>query len=566
MSNNMREIQFATTTFEEWQEQAIKALKGKPFESLLTKTDEGITLQPLYTQQSLADQLGEQLEKQVGTIRTLQHSNEFNVAQSIFGETGEEFLNNLKESLARGNDVITIETPVQFDWDSNILEQLADFLTEYSFKITVKDEKDPVLSVFELIEENKRPEVEGFIISKATVELSGFPKVRTYVANTVEFHNAGANAVQELGLALATAAQLAEKAESFEIFASKFFGLFAIDTQFFTEIAKLRAFKVLWKAFTSAYGVEKNIPVPTVAETSLRSFSKLDVYVNLLRAGNEAFAGLIGGADVFTVHPHDALTKPTEQSIRIARNVLLVLKEETNVLTVTDPAGGSYFIESLTADLVKAAWAYFLEIQQVGGLQSYEASGKLAADLAASYSVRVKATQTRKHSIIGTNIYANTADELIAETNPLFANIKRIAIDFEELRNTFAISAPKAAILTYGQLKNFKPRADFVSGFLATAGLEMEQSGAIQTIEEAQQWLKQANYDYVVIAATDEDTKALVPALLEVKPSGIVLDAAGKYKEDSEAWIQQGLDGFIFAGQNIIEKLNEVSTRIQEVQ
>ena len=87
-----------------------------------------------------------------------------------------------------------------------------------------------------------------------------------------------------------------------------------------------------------------------------------------------------------------------------------------------------------------------------------------------------------------------------------------------------------------------------------------------QTIEEAQQWLKQANYDYIVIAATDEDTKALVPALLEVKPSGIVLDAAGKYKEDSEAWIQQGLDGFIFAGQNIIEKLNEVSTRIQEVQ
>ena len=88
---------------------------------------------------------------------------------------------------------------------------------------------------------------------------------------------------------------------------------------------------MLWKAFTSAYGVEENIPVPIIAETSLRSFSKYDVYVNLLRAGNEAFAAVIGGVDVVTVHPHDVLTKPTDQSIRIARNVVLVLKEESYV-------------------------------------------------------------------------------------------------------------------------------------------------------------------------------------------------------------------------------------------
>ena len=163
--------------------------------------------------------------------------------------------------------------------------------------------------------------------------------MRSVSADTTVYHNEGANAVQELAYALALAAKFAEQEESFEAFSKKFFVSFAIDTQFFTEIAKLRAFKVLWKAFSSAYGVTDHIKIPTVAETSLRSFSKLDVYVNLLRSSNEALSGLIGGADLFTVHPHDVLTKPTDQSVRIARNVSLILREETNVLKVKDPAG-----------------------------------------------------------------------------------------------------------------------------------------------------------------------------------------------------------------------------------
>ena len=566
MSNNMKNIQFAAPTFAEWQEAAIKALKGKPFESLLTKTNEGITLQPLYTQASLVEKLGEQLDKQVATIRTVQHSDDFSVAQTIFGDSGEQFIDNLKDSLARGNEVITVDSRVNFTWDTATLQQLADYLTEYSFKMTVQNDQDALLQVFDYIEEGKKSQVEGYIVSTTAFDLPLFPKVRTSVANTVTFHNEGANAVQELGLALAIAAEYAEKAESFEAFAEKFFVSFAIDTQFFVEVAKLRAFKVLWKAFSSAYGIENTLSVPVIAETSVRSFSKLDVYVNLLRAGNEAFAGLIGGADVFTVHPHDALTTPTEQSIRIARNVLLVLKEETNVLKVTDPAGGSYFVESLTADFVKAAWEYFLEIQAAGGFSAYQASGKLTEVLEASYNERIKAAQTRKQSLIGTNIYANPADELVTETNPLFADVKRLAIPFENLRADLTATAPKTAILTFGQLKNFKPRADFVARFLNTVGLVPEQSGAIETIEAAQQWLKAADYDYVVIAATDDDTKAIVPSLLEVKPAKLILDAAGKYKDEQDAWLSQGLNGFIFAGQNIIEKLNNVSASIKEVQ
>ena len=155
-------------------------------------------------------------------------------------------------------------------------------------------------------------------------------------------------------------------------------------------------------------------------ETSVRSFSKYDVYVNLLRAGNEAFSAAIGGADVITVHPHDALTGVSGQSIRIARNVSLVTKEESHVTNVIDPSGGSYFIESLTADYVKEAWALFLEIEIAGGLEAYG----INAQIEEVYQARMKQVETRKHSLIGTNIYANPQDTVATTENAQFAGCK----------------------------------------------------------------------------------------------------------------------------------------------
>lgn len=561
MSTNMKEIEFPAASYEQWKEQAIAALKGKPFESLFTKTIEGVTLEPLYTQEMLVEKLGDQLEKQVATIRTLSATNGLEVAQQIIGDTPEEFIANLEDSLARGNEVITIAT-VPFAWDEAIIAKLSDYLTEYSFKLIVKDENDPILAVFNQIEEGKRANVEGYIVSQASIELANYPKVRTFAGDTVPYHNDGANAVQELAIALAIASKQAKQAGSYEALANKFFVNFAIDTQFFAEIAKLRAFKVLWKAFAAGFGAEA-IAVPIVAETSVRSFSKVDVYVNLLRAGNEAFAGAIGGANVFTVHAHDCLTKATSTSTRIARNVLLLTKEESQVLNVLDPAGGSYFIESLTADYVKEAWAKFLEIEEAGGIDAYSS---LASEIEAVYAERIKQVETRKHSLIGTNIYANPEDELPVEVNPQFADVKRLAIPFESLRADFAKNNAKIGILTFGELKNFKPRADFVAGFFNTAGIVPEQSGAIDSVEAAKAWLASAGYDYVCVAATDDDTKALIPALLADKPANVVLDAAGKFKEEQAEWTANGLNGFIFAGQNIIEKLNAVTASIKEVQ
>ena len=180
-------------------------------------------------------------------------------------------------------------------------------------------------------------------------------------------------------------------------------------------MAKIRAFRVLWQAFSSAFDETENAYVPILVETSLRSYSKLDPYVNLLRAGNETFSAVLGGADVVTVHPHNVLTGPTTASIRLARNVQLIIKEETHVEKVLDPSGGSYFIETLTLELAEKAWKLFLDIESAGGYHAYVSSGELENLLKQRSSTRKNEVANGSKSLIGTNVYADL-DE-IAETD-----------------------------------------------------------------------------------------------------------------------------------------------------
>ncbi|BDH62040.1 methylmalonyl-CoA mutase [Lysinibacillus sp. PLM2] len=563
MTNNMKHIQFNNVSYEQWREEAVKALKGKPFETLFTPTTDGVTLKPLYTQEIVIEKLGEQLEKQISTIRSLKATKDFSCAQQIFGDTEEQFFKSIEDSLERGNQILTIDSRVSFYWNETNISRLASILEKNPFKLIVQNTNDDILKVFEQIEHSLREQVSGYILSKEPITINNYPNVRTLAANTLPYHYEGANVIQELALSLALAAKFANNENNFAEFINKFYVNFAVDTQFFSEIAKLRAFKILWKAFSKAYNAESNIAVPIVAETSLRSFSKFDEYVNLLRAGNEALSALIGGADVFTVHPHDVLVKPTEKSIRIARNVILVLKEESYAASVFDPSGGSYFIEYLTAEYVEKSWSLFLEIEDAGGIDAFAESGNLQTILEEVRTARLKSIETRKHSLIGTNIYANPEDDFKAETNPLFVDVKRLSTPFEELRIRYKNLQPKISILTYGKLKNFKPRADFVSGFFATVGIVVNKSGEIDSIADLLTWINDTDSQYIVLVATDEDTKIILPSILENKRKDLIIDVAGKFKEEEKEWVEKGLNGFIFAGQNLVEKLNVIAERLK---
>ncbi|WP_158232539.1 methylmalonyl-CoA mutase family protein [Sporosarcina sp. P13] len=544
--HNMKSFTFTAPNYDEWKDTAIQSLKGKPFESLFTKTAEGIELKPLYTKEDLDQQK---------ISRVTKPAFGWTVAQPVSATTGEEFIVQLKESLARGNEAVAYNGLHPISWSEQALSQLAEILTEYPLLFTEVKKEDPILQAFSFIEDAKRADVTGICISESKVLPDDLPNVKTKGADLWTAHHEGADAVTELALSLAIAADLAEKASSFEEFAKGFYVRFASDTHFFMEIAKFRAFRVLWKLFNEAYGVENAKQVPLLAITSLRSYSKLDPYVNLLRGGNSAFAAVLGGADWLTVLPHDVLTGTSASSIRYARNIQLVLKEETHIDQVLDPAGGSYFIETLTAELISKAWEKFLAIEENGGYQSYLQSGELSK----LHAERQKELASGKKTLIGTNVYAELIDTNLAEASSVTVS-KRLAEPFENLRSRTQEQLPKTVLLNFGALKDYKPRADFVSGFLAVGGIDAQWSPSFDTIDQALGWIEEQQPHYAVICASAAATEEVVTNFLTEYAGDVVLDVAGKYpKELSNQWLANGLNGFMFAGQDKIAKLQDIA-------
>lgn len=534
----MKSIAFPKHNFDDWKDEAVRTLKGKPYEELVTSTFEGIDLHPLYT--------AEHLHKTVNygeTISSAKLDATWLIAQVISGNTARDFLEQAKIQLERGNEVIVyIGSSSSFSWTDEEQHELADLLKENTFYFKVRNPKDEILQVFTLFSEEERSSLNGY--------MDGVPSdVAKTVISTNEIHHTGGTAIHELAYALVGLAKFAETNPSFP---SELAVQFSIDTNFFMEIAKLRAFRILWKAFSQAYGAE-HVSIPVLAETSMRSYSKLDPTVNLLRAGNATFSAVLGGAELITVHPHDVLTGSSPSSERIARNVQLVIREETMVTKFIDPSAGSYYVESLTAELVHRAWSLFLTVQELQPDEQIDHMINLAEE---TQTMRKHAIANRKSSLIGTNVYSNPVDAL--PLSRLDGDADRLSIPFETLRAHFKSSPLKSAILSFGVLKEVKPRVDFVQGFLQAGGLDPTISPVFNTADDAFRWAKTNGYSYVVIAAKDEVTKEVLPAFLSLaSTNSIIIDVAGKFPEEAN-WHSHGLNGAIYAGQNLIEKMQQL--------
>ncbi|QUW22301.1 methylmalonyl-CoA mutase [Sporosarcina sp. Marseille-Q4063] len=553
--HKMRTTNFEDRNYLEWKEVAVKSLRGKPFEELITKTPEGIDLQPLY--------IGDQLDNisAIATIREAKQQTGWIVAQQQYALDAKSFIAELTNSIERGNEAIIYDGANPFEWDEKSLEKLAKLIASYPIFITNTSENDQLLKAFDIVAQEDRSKVRGAVSISGWRLPEDYPNVRTICADVRSAHLNGADAVTELALAIAEGAENAITYQSFRELSDQFFVRFAIDTHFFMEIAKIRAFRILWNALGKSFGEKTVTHIPILTETSLRTYSKLDPYVNLLRAGNEAFSAVLGGADVITVHPHDVLTGTTPASIRYARNVQLVIKNETLVDKVLDPSGGSYFIDTLTNELVEKAWALFVEIDAAGGYNAYVKSGKLGQRLKACRSASAEEVAKGKKSLIGTNIYADLSAIELKETYGIEVE-GRLAEPFEKIRAHFQELQPKTILLTFGELKDVKPRADFVSGLLATGGVHSEWSPLFTSAQEANEWLAHEKPDYVVVCGNPSVTEEVMTDLLQDFPNGILIDAAGKYEtEVSEHWLANGLNGFIFSGQDKIAKLTEIKNK-----
>lgn len=552
---SMKNTRFSERTYQEWKEAAEKALKGKPLdETLKTPTIEGITLEPLYTKEML-QRLGDIAEYQQTAVQNGKRLPGWFVAQETSAESAADYLKAAKEDLAKGNEMIVYTSHKNLVWSELELQELAELLVRYPLYFKLVSEDNDILRVFDLIEEEQKAHVQGVIFSEQPV--SAPPNVRTRLVDTIPVHQAGGTIVHELGVALSILAESVTK-EAFQEQASKLWVRFAVDTQFFQEIAKLRAFRVLWNAFCEAYGHEA-LAIPVFTESSIRSYSKLDSYVNLLRAGNSAFSAVLGGTNAHTVHPHDFLTGPDAKSRRIARNVQLVIKEETHITHVLDAAAGSYFIETLTNEYVDAAWSYFLEIEGAGGYAEVMQSGWLADDIQAKWLERKEQIATRKASLIGTNVYADPQEVVVEgaidESHMEYITAKRLASPFEKLRSQNKEKILKAAILHLGPLKAVKAQSDFVQGFLAVGGIEPLISPELSTVDQMNQYLADHHFDYAVLCGPKERLEELVPNL----QTTTIIDVAGRIpQEQLAAWKSHGIQDTIYSGKHITSKLEQI--------
>lgn len=354
--------------------------------------------------------------------------------------------------------------------------------------------------------------------------------------DTREWHKRGADAVTELVAFLLEAHNKVEAGTTSEKVA------FSLDTQFFMEIAKLRAARVLWNAFLHARKLDI-VPLKVVAETSLRSYSLYDPMVNLLRSANSAFSAVLGGANEVAVYPFDQLTGETELSKRLAANILEIIEHETFVSAVQDPAAGAYAIESLTDQLAEKAWIVFGELSEKTQQQQNE---WLQLQSTNSFEVQLKAVAKRKQALIGTTVYANPADAVavVSQDN----GYKRLAEPFEELRASLQPLSEKVAIVQAGDYKASKPRVDFCKGILSTFGWDAA------VITPAQM----TDYKYVVIAGTDEDISNVVGNIID---STQYIDIAGKHP-DFENFQSKGVKGTIHLGQSLLEKGTELCSNL----
>lgn len=552
---SMKNIQFPERTYDEWKQAAEAALKGKDFEKVMkTSTIEDIALEPLYTKSMLERSVSD-VDSQVAAVQSGKFGPSWIVAQEVTAHDAQEFLDATQDSLSRGNEAVVYSGAQPFDWTDGQLEQLAELIVRYPIYFKLTEDNDPILRVFEMLASDQQAEVKGVIFSEEPVQAPD--KVRTGLIDTLPTHNAGGTIIHELGVALSIMAEALEEQE-FEAAANTFWVRFAIDTHFFQEISKIRAFRVLWQAFCSAYG--KEAPrIPVFTETSVRSYSKLDPYVNLLRAGNATFSAVLAGTDGHTVHPHDFLTVPTGSSRRIARNVQLVIKEESHISHVTDAAAGSYYIESLTREYVEAAWNYFLEIQEAGGYSEVKRTGWLTDDIQAKWLEREQQVANRKASLIGTNIYANpqepVKDAKIDVAHLEYMTAKRLATPFEKLRAKSRETEIKSAVILLEPLKVVKPQADFVQGFLSVAGIEPEISPYLSSADEVNRYIRSEELDYAVLCGSREVFDKVIPEL----DSKAAIDVAGKMDSDTlKTWKTYGIQDSLYAGKPLIDKLEDV--------
>ena len=397
--------------------------------------------------------------------------------------------------------------------------------------------------------------------------LKDYPNFRCITVNAVNLSNKGAYCMQELGYALAWGneymQQLTDAGVDATLAAKKIKFNMGISENYFMEIAKFRAGRMLWAEIVKQYEPKCDCACQMIvnAITTEYNMTIFDAHVNLLRSQTETMSAALAGVHSIVVTPFDAAyEKPDDFSERIARNQQLLLKEECHFNTVVDPSAGSYYIETLTESLAKEAWKEFLAVEEKGGFLEAIKSGAVQEDIDATNAKRHTLAAQRREFILGTNQFPNF-NEKSEGKRPL--NNTRLAADFENLRlaTEGAAKQPVAFMLTIGSLVWRQARAQFSCNFLASAGYKVIDNLGFPTVEEGIEAAIKANADIVVLCSSDEEyAEYAIPAFKALNNRAMfVVAGAPECMEDLK---KEGIENFIHVKVNQLETLKEFNAKL----
>ena len=386
--------------------------------------------------------------------------------------------------------------------------------------------------------------------------------------------NSGSTIVEELGYMMAAGhemlIELIKRGVSATAAAKSIRFTTSITSNYFMEIAKLRAARLLWANIMKAYEPECKCAekIYIHAVTSMWNQTVYDSYVNMLRGTTEAMSAAIAGVHSLEVLPFNAATtKNDEFAERIARNVQLLLKNEAHFDNVVDPAGGSYFIENLTASIAQEAWKLFLEVENEGGYIASFNKGTISARVKASAEKKNKEVATRRITLLGTNQYPNFGEVLESQKAECACGCNceagenalvpyRGGEQFEAMRQVVDASgkAPKAFMLTCGNLAMARARAQFSCNFFACAGIKVQDNTFFASVEEGVKAAKEAGADIVVVCSSDDDYATLAPEVAKLVGEEAIVVVAGA-PACAEELKAQGITHFISIRDNVLETL-----------
>lgn len=616
----LKDEQFPKASIDAWKKLAEESLKGKPIEVLSKNTYESIKLKPLYSIGDEGDNSPSQfpgfLDYRRGIDCLGYHQSPWKIAQTIQCRDIEQLKGSLASAFEKGQTAISFEFHEHM---TGALESIVgNFYAKYPFSINAR------LLQFDFIEEllrfsgNSGRKVSGFVGMDPVAilaehgnlpeKISGIydrwadliektnrklPRLKTILADAAPYHNGGANTVQELACGISTGAfhlqELLNRGFHLENILSNIVFKFSAGANFFMEIAKFRAARLLWNKVTEAYGAAaENRKMVIAAETSRLTKTVYDPYVNMLRGGNEAFAAVMGGIQYLHVSPfNEPESEFSPFADRLARNTQLILKEEAQLQNTADPAGGSWYIEHLTNELAEKAWELFLQVEESGSIFEAMKTGWLQKQISEIRDKRLHDINTRKQSVIGTNIYANLADRPLFVSGHSFPGINaagwkehvesipqiRVSEPFEQLRRQSERLAEKSGVkpavglICLGTLKEHKARAEFVTGFLAPGGISTVKSQEINSVGHAVSFIQETGLPYYFLCGSNERYKEIGLDLAgEIKKQlpKIKLYLAGLPAEGEEnEWLSNGIEDFIHLKSNCLQTLSSLLVEME---